>query len=75
MALVSDRGNSDAVDVLFEYLQRSDVWEQVKENSLKSYDVGGGKARCLQWIGMIGGEYAEEILLKSHNAYLYASCI
>jgi hypothetical protein len=65
IGFVSDRGNRNSIDVLLKYLQRQDVWPDVKEDRLRSYDVGMGKILCLEWTGMIGGEYAEEILLKA----------
>jgi hypothetical protein len=65
IGFVSDRGDTNSIDVLVDYLQREDVWPEVKESRTKSYDVGMGKILCLEWIGMIGGEHAEEILLKA----------
>lgn len=65
IGFVSDRGNKNSIDVLVDYLQREDVWPEIKESRTKSFDVGMGKILCLEWIGMIGGEHAEEILLKA----------
>jgi len=65
IGFVSNRGDRNSIDVLLKYLQRKDVWPDVRQDRMKSFDVGMGKILCLEWMGMIGGEYAEEILLKA----------
>ena len=41
------------------------MWPEIKEDRIKSFHVLMGKTLCLEWIGMIGGKYAEDILTKA----------
>ena len=64
IGFVSDKGNKKSIDVLMDYLQRPDIWPSVGETK-QAFNLGMGKSLCMEWIGMIGGDYAQEILLKA----------
>lgn len=52
----SDRGNKASVDALLNYFKREDVWPEIKEDRVKSFNVAMGKIMRLEWMGIVGSD-------------------
>ncbi|HIJ65208.1 MAG TPA: hypothetical protein HPP77_04585 [Candidatus Hydrogenedentes bacterium] len=61
---LSDHGNETSVNALFDYFRRADDWSSARQDRVASFAMGMGKIMALEWIGMVGGETAEELLAE-----------